>query len=148
MAIEIERKFLVSSTRFKEEASSSYTILQGFLNKDPNRTVRIRLIKDAAYITIKGISSKDSLSRFEWEKQIPLNEGQDLLKLCDDNLIEKERYLVPSGDHTFEVDVFFGRLEGLIIAEVELNSENEKFNRPDWLGQEVTGDPNYYNSNL
>ncbi len=148
MALEIERKFLVNSTSFKQEAFANYDIVQGFLNKDPHRTVRIRIKKDKAYITVKGISSSDGLSRFEWEKEISISDAKDLLQLCDDNLIEKTRFLVKHLHHTFEVDVFKGRLSGLIIAELELNSENESFEKPGWLGAEVTGDPKYYNSNL
>ena len=148
MAIEIERKFLVQSDLFKRMAFHHFKIIQGFLSKDPKRTIRIRLKENKAYLTIKGISSADGLSRFEWEKEITLNEAKDLLKLCHDDLIEKTRYLVKQKQHTFEVDVFEGRLEGLTIAEIELMSENEHFDKPDWLGEEVTGNPKYYNSNL
>ena len=148
MAIEIERKFLVQSDLFKRMAFHHFKIIQGFLSKDPKRTIRIRLKENKAYLTIKGISSADGLSRFEWEKEITLNEAKDLLKLCQDDLIEKTRYLVKQKQHTFEVDVFEGRLEGLTIAEIELMSENEHFDKPDWLGEEVTGNPKYYNSNL
>jgi CYTH domain-containing protein len=148
MPKEIERKFLVDSDHFKKEAFQHQQIIQGFLNKDPRRTVRIRLREDKAYLTIKGISSADGLSRFEWEKEISPDEAKELLKLCDDNLIEKTRYLTKHYKHTFEVDEFHGRLSGLLIAEIELKTENEYFEKPEWLGKEVTGDPNYYNSNL
>ena len=148
MAIEIERKFLVQSDEFKKEAFHHFKIVQGFLNKDPKRTVRIRLKENKAFLTIKGMSSADGLRRFEWEKEITVSEAKALLKLCDDTLIEKTRYLVKQNHHTFEVDVFEGRLEDLIIAEIELTSENEHFEQPEWLGKEVTGNPNYYNSNL
>jgi len=148
MAIEIERKFLVQSDQFKQEAFQHFKIIQGFLNKDPKRTIRIRLKEHKAFLTIKGISSTDGLSRFEWEKEIPINEAKDLLRLCDDNLIEKTRYLVKQNAHIFEVDEFEGRLKGLTIAEIELQSEDEAFDKPNWLGKEVTGNPNYYNSNL
>jgi CYTH domain-containing protein len=148
MPIEIERKFLVKSDTFKSLAYSSKHIVQGFLNKDPERTVRIRINEDKAFLTVKGLSSDDGLSRFEWEKEIPVDEAKDLLTLCDHNLIEKRRYLVKHENHIIEVDEFYGRLKGLVIAEVELQSKTEKFNVPNWLGEEVTGNVNYYNSNL
>ncbi len=148
MAIEIERKFLITSDTYKSLASHSKSIIQGFLNKDPKRTVRVRLKEDKAFITIKGLSSKDGLSRFEWEKEITVHEAKELLKLCDDNLIEKRRYFVHHENHIIEVDEFQGRLAGLSIAEVELKTTADIFNKPDWLGEEVTGDVRYYNSNL
>jgi CYTH domain-containing protein len=148
MAIEIERKFLITSDTYKSLASHSKSIIQGFLNKDPKRTVRVRLKEDKAFITVKGLSSKDGLSRFEWEKEITVQEAKELLKLCDDNLIEKRRYVVHHDNHIIEVDEFQGRLAGLRIAEVELKTTADIFNKPDWLGEEVTGDVRYYNSNL
>ncbi|MFD1062707.1 CYTH domain-containing protein [Winogradskyella litorisediminis] len=148
MAVEIERKFLVKSEAFKTEAFYSYQIKQGFLNSNPERTVRIRIKKDKGILTVKGKSSSDGLSRFEWEKDINLDEAEALLKLCEKGIIDKTRYEVKIGKHLYEVDVFFGDNEGLIIAEVELNSEAEVFEKPDWLGNEVTGDVRYYNSNL
>ena len=146
--IEIERKFLVNSDAFKTEAFNSYTIKQGFLNSHKERTVRIRLIKNKGYITIKGKSSEDGLSRFEWEKEISKLEAESLLDLCEEGIIDKIRYEVKSGNHVFEVDAFFGNNEGLIVAEVELKSEGEHFEKPNWLGEEVTGDVKYYNSQL
>ncbi|WP_296313049.1 CYTH domain-containing protein [Winogradskyella sp. UBA3174] len=146
--IEIERKFLVTSNVFKTEAFNSYTIKQGFLNSDAERTVRVRLIKDIGYLTIKGKSTKNGLSRFEWEKEIPRIEAEFLLELCELGIIDKIRYEVKSGNHIFEVDEFFIENEGLVIAEVELKSENENFIKPNWLGKEVTGDVKYYNSQL
>lgn len=148
MAIEIERKFLVRSEIYKSLAVHSKSIIQGFLNKDPKRTVRIRLKEDKAYITVKGLSTRDGLSRFEWEKEIPVAEGRELLKLCDDNLIQKMRYIVHHENHVIEVDEFQGRLAGLVIAEVELETTADIFHKPDWLGREVTGNVSYYNSNL
>ncbi len=148
MAIEIERKFLVTSEFFKERAFNSYNIKQGFLNSDPNRTVRVRLKKEKGIITVKGLSSKDGLSRFEWEKEISIIEAEALLNLCEEGIIDKIRYEIKVGHHTFEVDEFFGDNEGLIIAEVELKMEEENFIRPEWLGKEVTGDIRYYNSQL
>ena len=146
--VEIERKFLVNSEAFKIEAYNKYKIKQGFLNSDKERTVRVRLKKDSAYLTVKGKSTANGLSRFEWEKEITIAEGDSLLKLCEQGIIDKIRYEVKSGNHTFEIDEFYGDNEGLVIAEVELNSESEKFEKPIWLGKEVTGDIRYYNSQL
>jgi CYTH domain-containing protein len=146
--IEIERKFLVNSNAYREEAYNYYSIKQGFLNSHEDRTVRIRLKKDKGYLTIKGKSSNDGLSRFEWEKEISLIEAEVLLQLCEDGIIDKIRYEVNVGNHTFEIDEFFGDNEGLIIAEVELKDENETFKKPKWIGKEVTGDVRYYNSQL
>ena len=148
MAVEIERKFLVTSNAFKKEALRSYAIKQGFLNSHEERTVRIRLKKDSGFLTIKGKSSEDGLSRFEWEKEIAKEEAEQLLRLCEEGIIDKVRYEVESYNHIFEVDEFFGDNKGLIIAEVELNSEKETFEKPTWLGKEITGDIKYYNSQL
>ena len=146
--IEIERKFLVLSDAFKKEAQRSYKMVQGFLNTDPKRTVRVRLHGDTGFLTIKGLSSKDGLSRFEWEKELSKVDAEALLPLCEDVLIEKLRYEVSVGNHIFEVDEFLGKNEGLVIAEIELNSEDEQFKKPNWLGKEVTGHIQYYNSQL
>ena len=145
---EIERKFLVKSEAFKDQAFNSYDIRQGFLNSAPERTVRIRLKYDKGLLTIKGKSSADGLSRFEWEKEIPKMDAEGLLLLCENWIIDKTRYEVKVGNHTFEVDEFYGDNQGLIIAEVELNSKTDTFEKPDWLDEEVTGDIKYYNSNL
>ncbi len=146
--VEIERKFLVRSEEFKTRASEKNKIIQGFLNTHPDRTVRIRISGDLAFLTIKGISSKNGLTRFEWEKEIPVVEAKELLKLCEPGIIEKMRYLVEIEEHTFEIDEFFGENQGLIVAEIELHSENDRFKNPEWLGEEVTGDVRYYNSQL
>ncbi|WP_292245815.1 CYTH domain-containing protein [Mesonia sp.] len=146
--LEIERKFLVKNNSYKEEAYHSYTIQQGYLNSHPERTIRIRIKENEAFITIKGKSSKSGLSRFEWEKKIDIAEAEQLLKLCEPGKIEKRRYLVKSGDHTFEVDEFFTENEGLIVAEVEMKTEEETVKLPNWLAEEVTGDQKYYNSAL
>jgi adenylate cyclase len=146
--LEIERKFLVTSDKFKTEAFKSSEIKQGYLNSQPERTTRIRIQDNAAFLTIKGKSSKSGLSRFEWEKEIPVNEALELLKLCEPGAIEKTRYLVKADAHIFEIDEFFGSNEGLVIAEIELLSEDDTFEKPDWLGKEVTGDNKYYNSQL
>ena len=145
---EIERKFLVTSEAFKSEAHKRTRIVQGFLNTNPERTVRVRIQGNDGFITIKGKSNKSGLSRFEWEKQISQAEAEELLHLCEPGIIEKTRYEIYSDNHTFEVDVFMAENEGLIIAEIELGSENEAFSKPEWLGKEVTGDVKYYNSNL
>ncbi|WP_026932988.1 CYTH domain-containing protein [Christiangramia echinicola] len=145
---EIERKFLVNSNDFKEEASKKTLFIQAYLNTHPERTIRIRISDDRGYMTIKGKSSKNGLSRYEWEKEIPLDEAQELLELCEPGKIEKYRYHVNVGDHMYEVDEFLGDNQGLVLAEVELQDEEEEFKRPDWLGKEVTGILDYYNSKL
>ena len=145
---EIERKFLVTSKVFKERAISSTRIVQGFLNTHPDRAVRVRIRGEQGFLTVKGRSSEDGTSRFEWETQLSVSEAEKLLELCEPGIIEKERYDVRAGDHIFEVDVFDGDNAGLIIAEVELASTDEKYRRPEWLGKEVTGDVRYYNSEL
>lgn len=146
--VEIERKFLVNSEDFKKVAYSKSRIQQGFLNTNPERTVRIRIRDEEAYITVKGKNNEAGLTRFEWEKEIDKNEAEELLKLCEPGMIDKTRFLVKSEEHTFEVDEFYGENEGLIVAEVELSSEAEAFEKPNWLGNEVTGDARYYNSQL
>lgn len=146
--IEIERKFLVTSNTFKEEAFKSTRIIQGFLNTHKERTVRVRLKGDIGFITVKGQSTNDGLSRFEWEKEVTKDEAESLLELCEPGVIDKTRYEVKAGSHIFEVDEFYGDNNGLVIAEVELNTKNEAFLKPDWLGEEVTGIIKYYNSQL
>ena len=145
---EIERKFLVTSTAFKEEPHTSYRIEQGFLNTDPDRTVRVRIKRNTGFITVKGIGNASGTTRFEWEREIPVNEAEQLLELCEAGSIEKIRYEIPVDQHMFEVDVFSGANQGLILAEIELTEENECFKKPNWLGKEVTGDKKYYNSQL
>lgn len=146
--IEIERKFLVHSDAFKNEAFKQTRICQGYLNSHKDRAVRIRIKEDLGFITVKGASSKSGLSRFEWEKEISLKEAEALLKLCEVSVIDKIRYEIQVGNHIFEVDEFFGDNSGLILAEVELNTETETFVKPEWLAEEVTGDVRYYNSQL
>ena len=146
--IEIERKFFVLNTSFIEQASSKKRIAQGYLNTDPERTVRVRVKDTDGFLTIKGRSNVVGLSRFEWEQKIDLEAAQHLLQLCEPGLIDKFRYEVKVGNHLYEVDVFLGENEGLIIAEIELASEDEAFEKPDWLGLEVTGDERYYNAYL
>ncbi|MEN8251476.1 MAG: CYTH domain-containing protein [Bacteroidota bacterium] len=148
MAVEIEKKFLVSSDAFKEEAVKELRITQGYLSTVPERTVRVRVKGDKGYITIKGKGSESGASRYEWEKEIPVSEVEELLKICEPGVIDKNRYLVKSGAHTFEVDEFYGDNKGLIVAEVELDAEDEAFEKPQWLAEEVTGQAKYYNSML
>lgn len=147
MAQEIERKFLIKGD-FKADSFQATRVTQGYLSSVPERTVRVRVKGNKGFITIKGKNSDSGISRFEWEKEIPVNEAEELLKLCEPGIIDKTRYLVKSGKHTIEVDEFHGENEGLIVAEIELESENESFIKPVWLGEEVTGDMKYYNSML
>jgi CYTH domain-containing protein len=148
MAQEIERKFLVKDLSFKEVAYSSSRIAQGYICSSRGRTVRVRIRDEKGYLTIKGPAGKNGLSRYEWEKELPLDEAQELMKLCEPGMIDKTRYLVQSGKHVFEVDEFYGDNEGLVVAEVELASEDETFEKPDFIGEEVTGIAKYYNSFL
>ena len=145
---EIERKFLVESTDFIKESTINNRIVQGYLNSNPERTVRVRIKGNKGFLTIKGKGNENGTTRFEWEKEISLSEAEALLQLCESGIIDKIRYEIPLGKHTFEVDVFSGENQGLIIAEVELTFENEFFEQPNWLGKEVTGDKKYYNSHL
>lgn len=144
---EIERKFLVKGN-FKEQVTKSFRITQGYLNSHPERSVRVRIKNDKGYLTIKGIGDASGMKRMEWEREIDLQEAHELLKICEPGIIDKTRHIVPVGKHNFEVDEFYGDNEGLIMAEVELESEDEAFEKPDWLGKEVTGDKRYYNSRL
>lgn len=145
---EIERKFLVHSLDFIAEASHSQKIAQGYLNSTPERTVRIRIKDEKGFITIKGKGDESGTTRFEWEKKIELYEAEALLKLCETGVIDKTRYVIKKGNHTFEVDIFEGKNKGLIVAEIELSDTNEIFEIPNWLGEEVTGDERYYNAYL
>lgn len=145
---EIERKFLVTSEAFKNEAFKRARIVQGFLSSNPQRIVRIRIHGENGFITVKGKPNASGTIRFEWERQISLSEAEALLHLCEPGIIEKTRFEIQEGDHIYEVDEFLGENEGLIVAEIELKSENETFSKPIWLGKEVTGDVKYYNSNL
>ena len=146
--IEIERKYLVLSEDFKKEAFSKKRIKQGYLSSVPERTVRIRIKEDKAFLTIKGASNETGMSRFEWEKEIPVDEAEKLLLLCEKGIIDKTRFEVKKGLHVYEVDKFYGENEGLIMAEIELKSEHDSFEKPTWLGDEVTNDKRFYNSYL
>ena len=145
---EIERKFLVKKgDAFKRAAVSSSHIKQGYIPAE-GATVRIRVRDDKAYLTIKSHSDNGGLSRYEFEKEITLDEAEHLLPLCKGGFVDKRRYLVKCGDHTFEVDEFYGDNEGLVMAEVELESETERYEKPDFIDREVTGDKRFYNSHL
>jgi adenylate cyclase len=144
--LEIERKFLVTSDEFIAEAFAKNHIAQGYLNSHPERTVRIRIKGESGFLTIKGKGNETGTTRFEWETEIALMEAKPLLALCEKGIIEKTRYEIKAGKHVFEVDVFSGDNEGLIIAEIELSEEQESFEKPVWLGKEVTNDQRYYNS--
>lgn len=146
--IEIERKFLVKSEDFKSDAIKKERIVQGFLNTDPLRTVRVRIKGDKGYMTVKGKGNISGTTRFEWEKEISFKEADALMKLSEPGVIDKVRYYVEVGNHIFEVDEFFGENSGLIVAEIELKHEEEDFLKPIWLGDEVTSDIKYYNSQL
>ncbi len=148
MTKEIERKFLVKGD-FMPFVSKKHEIKQGFLSSVPERTVRVRIKDKKGYLTIKGIGNKSGTTRYEFEKEIPYTDAQDLLKICEEGIIEKTRYIIPTANNLFfEVDVFYGANKGLKIAEIELPSEETKFEKPNWLGKEVTGDVRYFNSNL
>ena len=147
MGKEIERKFLVKG-EFKHLAIKDIRIIQTYLSIDRDKTIRVRIADEKAFLTIKGRPEPNSISRNEWEIPVPVSDAREMMKICLPGKIDKTRYLVPSGHHTFEVDVFHDKNEGLIIAEIELSSESEKFEKPEWLGEEVTGKPEYYNANL
>lgn len=147
MAQEIERKFLVKGD-FKQEVFKSTRITQGYLSSVPERTVRVRVKGEKGFITIKGIGNESGASRYEWEKEIPVDEVRELLRICEPGVIDKTRYLVKNGPYTFEVDEFYRDNEGLTVAEIELPDEQAQFERPEWLGEEVTGDVRFYNSML
>lgn len=146
--IEIERKFLVKNDSYKSLSFSRSIIAQGYLSSVPERTVRIRIKGDDAFLTIKGASNDSGLSRFEWENELSIDDAKKLLLLCETGIIEKTRYEVQSGEHVFEVDEFHGENMGLCIAEIELKSEEEVFIKPSWVGEEMTGNIKYYNAYL
>ena len=146
--VEIERKYLVLSEAYKAEAFKTTRIVQGFLNSHPERTVRVRVKEKQGYLTVKGLTSSDGVTRFEWEKEISKTDAEALLTLCEKGIIDKIRYEVKVANHIYEVDEFFGENEGLVIAEIELQHINEPFEKPSWLGMEVTNQIKYYNSQL
>lgn len=146
--LEIERKFLVSGNDFKSLAYDSSRIKQGYICSGHGRTVRVRVRGDRGYLTIKGPSDQKGMSRYEFEKEITIDEAEQLFKLCEPGVIDKTRFLVKVGAHVFEIDEFYGENEGLVMAEVELSSEGESFEKPHFIGREVTGDRRFYNSHL
>ena len=146
--LEIERKFLVKKgDAYKNAAFSSSHIKQGYIPAD-GATVRIRIRDDKSYLTIKARSVNGGMTRYEFEKEISTDEAEHLMALCQGGVIDKRRYLVKSGNHTFEVDKFYGDNEGLVMAEVELSDESEPYEKPDFIGMEVTGDKRFYNSHM
>lgn len=147
--IEIERKFLVTGP-FKDQAYNATRIQQGYISSGNGRTVRVRIRGDRGYLTIKGPGKHQGLARFEWEREITLADAQALMSICEPGIIDKTRYLVksPDGRHIWEVDEFYGDNEGLVMAEVELRSEDENYTTPDFIGREVTGDKRFYNSHM
>lgn len=148
MPQEIERKFLVKSEAYKAEACKETRIIQGYLLSIPERIVRVRIQGNRGFITIKGKSSDSGASRYEWEKEISVTEAEELLQLCEPGMINKTRYEVKAGRFKFEVDEFYGENQGLVVAEIELSDENDAFEKPAWLGEEVTGERKYYNAML
>lgn len=147
MNTEIERKFLVTDG-YKADIQASFEIKQGYLNSNPERTVRIRTKGEKAFLTIKGLSEMGGLKRFEWEKELTLDEIQPLFDLCEDFIIHKTRHIIVYQGHTWEIDEFWGKHKGLVLAEVEMKSVDEDVALPDWIIKEVTGDRKYYNSSL
>lgn len=164
--IETERKFLVNGNGFKAEAVASHRMVQGYICRESGRTVRVRIADDRAYLTIKGAGDASGMSRLEWEMEINVSDARQLLTLCSEGIIDKTRYIVPASicidpesstcpygdrraeERVWEIDEFYGDNEGLVMAEIELESIDERFVRPSWLGEEVTGDRRYYNSML
>jgi adenylate cyclase len=147
MATETERKFLVEGD-YRADVTESSRIVQGYLSSVAERTVRVRIRGERGYLTIKGVGNDSGLSRYEWEREIPLAEAEELLPLCEPGVIDKTRHLVPVGDHVYEVDEFHGENAGLVVAEIELADESETFEKPAWLGREVSGEVAYYNAML
>ena len=148
MHIETERKFLVMDESYKLQAVESHRIRQGYIAHDGGRTVRVRLWDEKGVLTIKGPSMGAGVSRYEWERELSREEAEDLFILCKPGMVDKTRWIIPAGKRKFEVDEFHGENEGLVMAEIELGSEDETFERPSWLGEEVTGDKRFYNSFL
>ena len=147
MAIETERKFLVKG-EFKYLAVKKIEIIQAYLSATPDKTIRLRITGEKAFLTVKTKAKLNSISRNEWEVEIPGKDAMEMMDICIPGRVVKTRYLVPAGKHTIEVDVFHEKNEGLVVAEIELSTEDELFEKPEWLGEEVTGNPMYFNSNL
>jgi len=150
---EIERKFLVRSDAFKAQAEKEYDIEQGYLSKEAGKTIRVRIRDTRAFLTIKSSLLREGLAKFEWEREIDLADAKEMMQICLPGAIHKTRYIIPAPPYKgearkWEVDVFHGRLDGLVLAEIELGDEHEPFERPEWIGEEVTGLPQYYNANM
>jgi CYTH domain-containing protein len=150
MAQEIERKFLVTNDSYKQLAVSHHHIVQGYISREKTGTVRIRIADVKAYLTIKGKPAVGHFARYEWEKEIDVKDATELIKLCQGTIIDKTRWIVPTGEKglKWEVDEFHGKYEGLVVAEIELESEEQSFESPAFIGQEVTDNPQYYNANM
>ena len=158
--MEIERKYLVTSDCYKEMAVARYHIIQGYISREKTGTVRVRITDDKAYLTIKGKPAAGHFARYEWEKEIDVQEAEELMKLCQGTVIDKTRWIVPTEtvdnlqltvdnlQLIWEVDEFHGKHEGLVVAEIELDNEEQSFEIPDFIGDEVTHDPRYYNANM
>ena len=148
--MEIERKYLVTSDCYKEMAVARYHIRQGYISREKTGTVRVRITDDKAYLTIKGKPAAGHLARYEWEKEIDVHDAEELMKLCQGTIIDKTRWIVPATEEglKWEVDEFHGKHEGLVVAEIELEREDQSFEKPDFIGDEVTHDPRYYNANM
>ena len=146
---EIERKFLVRGTAYQAEATHKMDICQAYLCREPAKTIRVRIAGEKAYLTIKSSAGQEGIARFEWEREIDLADAKQLLRLCLPGMIMKTRWIIPAGNGLkWEVDEFHGPKQGLVMAEIELEDEAQTFDRPEWLGEEVTGRPEYYNSNM
>lgn len=146
--IEIERKFLVKSSEYKTLAFKVEVFTQAYISKNPARSVRIRIVKNEGFLTIKGISKNNGTTRFEWEKKLPIDEALELMKLCEDEVILKNRYFIKHDELVIEVDEFLKKNQGLVIAEIELKSVDQKLRLPSWIGKEITGENKYYNLSL
>ena len=149
MAQEIERKYLVTSDCYKTIAVARYHIRQGYISREKTGTVRIRITDNQAFLTIKGKPATGHFARYEWEKEIPLHEAEELMLLCQGTIIDKTRWIIPAGQNLkWEIDEFHGKHTGLVLAEIELPNEEQSFEKPDFIGEEVTSDPRYYNANM
>ena len=148
--MEIERKYLVTSDSYKQMAVARYHICQGYISREKTGTVRIRITDDKAYLTIKGKPAAGHFARYEWEKEIDVQEAKELMQLCQGTIIDKTRWIVPAAEDglKWEVDEFHGKHEGLTLAEIELTSEEQEVEKPDFVGEDVTSNPRYYNANM
>ena len=148
--MEIERKYLVTSDSYKQMAVARYHICQGYISREKTGTVRIRITDDKAYLTIKGKPAAGHFARYEWEKEIDVQEAKELMQLCQGTIIDKTRWIIPAKEEglKWEVDEFHGKHEGLTLAEIELTCEDQEVEKPDFVGEDVTSDPRYYNANM